>query len=151
MQNVGFCKVHKSFHHLPSLLWPYFWQEDFEKLKILVWNQAKRNATCFFACYFVVASLNLDLSRGQILNDAKSIKNSKASTFLRAQIVAKKKIRPFFLSVKVLTRRTMRRRTSCENRDFNFAIRTGSGRRYFSEGLIRKTLNRILWDKVIGS
>ena len=49
----------------------------------------------FFACYFVVASLNLDLSRGQILNDAKSIKNSKASTFLRAQIVAKK-IRPFF-------------------------------------------------------
>lgn len=47
LQNVGFCKVHKSFHHLPSLLWPYFWQEDFEKLKILVWNQAKRNATCF--------------------------------------------------------------------------------------------------------
>ena len=49
----------------------------------------------FFACYFVVASLNLDLSRGQILNDAKSIKNSKASTFLRAQIVAKKKFALF--------------------------------------------------------
>ena len=111
-------------------------------------SKAQRNM--FFACYFVVASLNLDLSRGQILNDAKSIKNSKASTFLRAQIVAKK-IRPFFLSVKVLTRRTMRRRTSCENWDFNFAMCTGPRRRYFSEGLIRRPLNGILWDKVIGS
>ena len=45
----------------------------------------------------------------------------------------------------------MRRRTSCENWDFNFAMCTGPRRRYFSKGLIRRPLNGILWDKVIGS
>ena len=72
------------------------------------------------SCYFVVASLNLDLSRGQILNDAKSIKNSKRgkpSTFFRAQIVAKK----FALfSVPFQSKLLTRSYVACENWDFNF-------------------------------
>ena len=86
----------KSINH--SITFHHFYDRIFGKKTLRSWRfwfGTKRNATCFSACYFVVASLNLDLSRGQILNDAKSIKNSKASTFLRAQIVAKKNS-PFF-------------------------------------------------------
>ena len=42
---------------------------------------ASRYFQAFFVAGYFVASLNLDLSRGQILNDAKSIKNSKPALF----------------------------------------------------------------------
>ena len=97
---------------------------------------ASRYFQAFFVAGYFVASLNLDLSRGQILNDAKSIKNSKPALFwvsALAQIVAKK-IRPFFSF--------WQENNSCENWDFNFGL-------FFSSSF--NLLNGILWDKVIWS
>lgn len=150
MRQQDDCKMSgfaKSINH--SITFHHFYDRIFGKKTLRSWRfwfGTKRNATCFFACYFVVASLNLDLSRGQILNDAKSIKNSKASTFLRAQIVAKKKFALFSFQSKFWQEEPHAKIgisiLPCVLDHVDVI---------FSEGLIRWTLNGILWDKVIGS
>ena len=99
-----FCNVHISwrftfFHH-------FLWARNI----FVSW--ASRYFQAFFVAGYFVASLNLDLSRGQILNDAKSIKNSKPALFwvsALAQIVAKKNSPFFFLQFLTREQQLMRK------------------------------------------